>query len=151
MRRSPWGSNTALREGYRSGLEDTVAEQLRSLGVPVHYESVKIPYEVPQRPSKYTPDFWLPNGIVVETKGRYVSKDRQKHLLVKAQHPDLDIRFVFSRSRTPISKQSKTTYAMWCDKHGFLYADKLIPEEWLDEPTLPERRAALDALLESTK
>ena len=54
-------------------------------------------------------------------------------ILVKQQHPELDIRFVFSNSRQKISKQSKTTYGMWCEKHGFLYADKTVPQEWLNE------------------
>jgi hypothetical protein len=86
---------------------------------------------VPERKAKYTPDFVLPNGIIVETKGRFVVADRQKHLFVKAQHPELDIRFVFSNSKAKISKTSKTTYADWCTQHGFKYADKEIPNEWL--------------------
>jgi hypothetical protein len=87
----------------------------------------------PSKARTYTPDFKLPNGIIVETKGRFVTADRQKHLLVKAQHPDLDIRFVFSNSRARISKGSPTSYAMWCDKNGFRYADKFIPQAWLIE------------------
>tara|TARA_R110001606_G_scaffold60362_2_gene142301 strand:+ start:1387 stop:1647 length:261 start_codon:yes stop_codon:yes gene_type:complete len=79
----------------------------------------------------YTPDFELPNGIIIESKGRFVSADRKKHLKVKEQYPKLDIRFVFSNSRGKINKGSKTTYAMWCDKYGFKYADKEIPEKWL--------------------
>jgi hypothetical protein len=70
----------------------------------------------------------LDNGIIVESKGRFVTQDRQKHLLVKQQYPDLDIRFVFSRSATRISKQSQTTYAAWCQHKGFLFADKAIPQ-----------------------
>lgn len=54
-----------------------------------------------------------------------------KHLHIKAEHPDLDIRFVFSNSKQRISKTSKTTYADWCLKHGFQYADKEVPKEWL--------------------
>ena len=100
----------------------------------MEFEAAKIEYLKPARTAKYTPDFLLPNGIIIESKGRFVTADRQKHLLIQKQHPDLDIRFVFSNSRSRISKQSKTTYAMWCEKHGFLYADKLIPEEWLDAP-----------------
>ena len=64
-------------------------------------------------------DFILPNGIIIEAKGQFVSSDRSKHKLIKEQHPDLDIRFVFSNSRTRIGKKSKTTYAMWCDRFGF--------------------------------
>lgn len=122
-----------LREGYRSGLEDANAEHLRANGIEVEYESITIRYSKPARESRYTPDFPLPNGIIVETKGRFVTADRQKHLLIKAQHPELDIRFVFSNPNARISKQSKTTYAMWCDKHGFKYAARLIPVPWLKE------------------
>ena len=53
--------------------------------------------------------------------------------MVQQQHPDLDIRFVFSNPLTRISKKSKTTYAMWCEKHGFQYAKGLIPEAWIQE------------------
>ncbi|WP_444832614.1 hypothetical protein [Aquabacterium sp.] len=112
--------------------------QLKALGVPFEYECKEdvIVYTKPESKHKYHPDFTrLPNGIIVETKGRFVTADRQKHLLVKAQHPDKDVRFVFSNSRQTISKASRTTYADWCKKHGFIYADKLIPLEWLQEPS----------------
>nr|WP_250808747.1 endodeoxyribonuclease [Neorhizobium tomejilense] len=122
-----------LREGFRSGLEDKVGDQLRALGIEPRYEETIIPYVKPERKAKYTPDFQLPNGIFIETKGRFVTEDRQKHLLIKAQHPELDIRFVFSNPKARISKTSKTTYADWCLKHGFLFAAKTIPQEWIDE------------------
>lgn len=120
-------------EGYRSGLEEKLAAQLSLAGVDVAYESMTIPYEKPASEHKYTPDFPLPNGIIIESKGRFVTADRQKHLLIKKQHPELDIRFVFSNSRARISKTSTTTYAAWCEKYGFKFADKLIPPEWLTE------------------
>jgi hypothetical protein len=121
-----------LKHGYRSGLEDKVAKALEALGIDPRYEQEKITYVIPARKATYTPDFRLPNGIFVETKGRFVVADRQKHLFIKAQHPELDIRFVFSNSKAKISKTSQTTYAMWCDQHGFKYADKEIPQEWLN-------------------
>jgi hypothetical protein len=120
------------KHGYRSGLEDRISEQLKSLSVPFKYEEFKIKYEVHENRT-YTPDFELPNGIIVESKGRFVAADRKKHLLVKKQHPELDIRFVFSNSKAKINKGSKTTYGDWCDKNGYLYADKLIPEGWIKE------------------
>lgn len=127
--------SVGLKHGFRSGLEETIAAQLEAASVPVVYEAKdsKIDYVEPEKKRKYTPDFVLPNGIIIESKGRFVTADRQKHLLIKAQHPEKDIRFVFSNSRSKISKQSTTTYAMWCDKHGFKYADKVIPHEWLKE------------------
>ena len=95
------------------------------------YEKHKIPY-IP-KPKTYTPDFRLSNGIYVETKGRFLPSDRAKHLLVREQHPDLDIRFVFSNSRQKLSKKSKTTYADWCYKHNFEFADGTIPWRWIKE------------------
>ena len=126
-------SARGVKHGYRSGLEDRISEQLKGLSVPFKYEEFKIKYEVHENRT-YTPDFELPNGIIVESKGRFVAADRKKHLLVKKQHPELDIRFVFSNSKAKINKGSKTTYGDWCDKNGYLYADKLIPEEWIKWP-----------------
>jgi len=123
-----------VREGYRSGLEVQVADQLAAAGITALYEDPdsRIEYSVDEV-RKYTPDFILPNGIIIETKGRFVTADRKKHRLVKEQHPNKDIRFVFSRSKERISKTSTTTYGMWCDKHGIPYADKFIPVAWLHE------------------
>ena len=82
----------------------------------------------------YTPDFVLDNGIIIETKGRFISPDRAKHLAVRDQYPELDIRFVFTNSKSKLYKGSKTTYGMWCNKYDFKYADRYIPEAWLKEP-----------------
>ena len=124
----------AIREGYRSGLEDLVAKQLQAAGKPFEYEPKegKIEYIKPTTSHKYTPDFVFKN-FIVETKGRFVTADRKRHKLIKEQHPDIDIRFVFSNSKTRISKTSKTTYGKWCELNGFKYADKLIPDSWLKE------------------
>lgn len=126
-------AQVGLKYGFRSGLEERIAEGLTQKGVAFTFEELTIPYVKPEKPAKYTPDFVLPNGIIIESKGRFLTEDRQKHLLVQKQHPDLDIRFVFSNSKTKISKRSKTTYSDWCIKHGFIYADKDIPDAWLKE------------------
>lgn len=118
---------------YRSGLEDKVAQQLRNANVAAEYETFKIPYSIPATQHIYTPDFVLPNGIIVETKGVFESEDRKKHLYIKDQYPHLDIRFVFSNANTKLYKGSKTTYADWCNKYGFAYATKWIPEAWFHE------------------
>ena len=120
----------AVRNGYRSGLEDDISEDLKVRGVSFKYETLKIKWTLLENKT-YTPDFILPNGIIIESKGRFVAADRKKHLKVKEQHPKLDIRFVFSNSRGKLSKGAKSTYGDWCDKHGFTYADKRIPDEWL--------------------
>lgn len=119
---------------FRSGLEDKVHKQLEASGVKAEYEMWKIPYVVPASNHTYRPDFILPNGIIVETKGLWEADDRKKHLLIREQYPELDIRLVFSSSRTKIYKGSPTSYAEFCEKKGILFADKLIPVEWLKEP-----------------
>ena len=123
----------AKKYGFKSGLEETISNQIASKGIEVQYESEKVAYTIPASEHNYHPDFKLPNGIRIETKGRFVIADRKKHLLVKEQNPNLDIRFVFSNSKNKINKRSKTTYADWCDKNGFKYSDKVIPDEWFNE------------------
>ena len=144
-------------DGFRSGLEATNASFLRAAGVPFDYETRLIYYVVPRRRASYKPDFVLPNGIILETKGLFDAEDRQKHLLIKEQYPDLDIRFVFSRSATTLTKVMKivdgqkirrenpTTYASWCKTHGFLFADGTPPLDWLNEPPNEKSLAALEA------
>lgn len=127
------GKAPRLASGFRSGLEKKVAEALAQANVPYEYEKKKITYDVPARVATYTPDFVLDNGIIVEAKGIFDTPDRQKHLLIKAQQPHLDIRFVFSRAAAPIYKGSPTTHAKWCEAHGFRWAEKLIPLEWTKE------------------
>lgn len=122
----------AIKHGYRSGLEDTLAQQLKDAKIKAEYETVKIEWEDLMYRT-YTPDFVLPNGVIVESKGRFTAEDRRKHLKIKQQHPNLDIRFVFSNSRAKLSKGAKSSYADWCNKHKYLYSDKTIPEEWLKE------------------
>lgn len=128
------GTYITKPNGFRSGLEDKVSKQLEAKNVKFDYEMWKIPYIVPASNHVYTPDFLLPNGIFVETKGLWESDDRKKHLLIREQYPELDIRLVFSSSRTKIYKGSPTSYGEFCEKHGIQFADKLIPVSWLKEP-----------------
>jgi|TARA_R110001583_G_scaffold14755_2_gene61515 hypothetical protein len=123
----------ALKHGYRSGFEHKVSDQLKEAKIPFEYEVTVIPYIKPETKHTYTIDFTLPNGILVETKGRWVVEDRKKHLLIKKQHPELDIRIVFMSGKTKIRKGSKTTYGSYCDKHGIKWAEKLIPNSWFSE------------------
>jgi hypothetical protein len=115
---------------YRSKLEQDVAKRLSFAGVPFDYESKKITYKVEEE-RKYTPDFILGNGVVLEVKGYFRAEDRKKLLLIKEQNPDLDLRLVFQRAENKIHKRSKTTYADWCKKNGFLYSTNgTIPHGW---------------------
>ena len=123
----------AIKHGYRSGFEHKVADQLSENKIKFEYETTVIDYIKPQTNHTYTIDFTLPNGILVETKGRWVAEDRKKHLLIKKQHPELDIRIVFMSGKTKIRKGSKTTYGDWCDKNGIQWAEKEIPTSWFSE------------------
>ena len=118
---------------FRSGLEERNAKYLTKKRVKFEYETLKVQWR-DMRVRKYTPDFILPNGIIVETKGRFTLPDRNKHKWIQEIHPELDIRFVFSNSKGKLYKGSKTTYGDWCEKNDFLYAHRLIPNEWLTSP-----------------
>ena len=122
----------ALRAGYRSGLEQDTAKFLKKRGIGFTYEEMKIKWVDPKTKT-YTPDFVLDNGIIIETKGMFTAADRRKHLAIKRQHPNLDIRFVFENSRRKLRKGAKSTYGEWCIKYGFRYYDRIIPEDWLKE------------------
>jgi hypothetical protein len=129
-------SDHSLKYGYRSGLEKKVGQQITDAGLVLLYETDRIQYTVPQRISKYTPDFKLPKVggfYYIETKGRWVVSDRAKAMLLHNQHPDIDIRYVFSNQNSRLYKGSPTTYAKYCDKNGLTYANKWIPEEWIEE------------------
>lgn len=126
--------DAGIRHGFRSGLEASTAKDIEQHGNPVLFELFKIPYEVPASSRKYTPDFELKNGIIIETKGIFDINDRAKHLLIQNQWPALDIRFVFSNPRAKLYKGSPTSYSTWCDERGFKWASKVIPPEWFAEP-----------------
>lgn len=138
-------------DGFRGGLERLVGDYLSEHSIPFQYEPGNVVYLVPAREAKYKPDFVLNNGIVLETKGRFVTKDRQKMLLIKEQFPDLDIRFIFSNPNNRISKRSSTTYGMWCDRQGFPFAHVKAVDEWsawLAEEGTEKAKEAAKALIQ---
>jgi hypothetical protein len=114
---------------FRSGLEERVADLLVDLGVKYEYESTKVDYVISHI---YTPDFVLPNGVILECKGYWDAADRRKVKTVKQQHPELDLRMVFQAPFNTISKKSKTTYAKYCEKLGIPWCSFAnIPIKWL--------------------
>ena len=122
---------SGYRLPYRSKFEVRVAADLGKRKIDFQYE--KVSFDNVPKIRNYTPDFYLPESkIYIETKGRLTTNDRVKHLLIKDQYPDLDIRFVFVNANNKISRTSKTTYANWCDRHKFLWAESLVPMEWLN-------------------
>lgn len=114
----------------RSNFEYDIKCNLVRAGVSFEYETKRILYNVTHT---YKPDFILPNGVIVEAKGLFEPSDRQKHLYIKEQHPELDIRFLFMRDQWLTNKR-KQKYSTWCKKHGFKYhIGKMIPKEWIEE------------------
>lgn len=136
--------------GFRSKLEVIVNQQIVDSGVAFSYEGKlnKVKYIKPKTYHTYLCDFLLGNGVMIEAKGRFTTEDRKKHLYIKEQHPDLDIRFLFSNANNKLRKGSPTTYKMWCDKKGFKWAHKVIPQSWLDEK---KSKKELDIIIEILK
>lgn len=124
---------------FKSKFELKLATQIKQAEGKVVYEHGGILYL--NKPSTYTPDFTLANGIIIEAKGHFDSDARVKMLQVKKQYPELDIRFVFQDAKVRLNKTSKTTYAMWADKNGFKWANYVIPPEWFAEDTKVELKS----------
>ena len=138
--------NPRVASKLRSSLEDKVKKQLEEKGVKYEYETVKLQYTVPSVERSYTPDFILfkrtGEPIYVEAKGLWDFDDRYKHLLLRQQRPDLDIRFVFQRVNNKTGRGSNKTYRDVLEGRGYgifkghvwKYGDGgVIPEEWLEE------------------
>ena len=144
------GYRKARASGFRSGLEQTIAKQIKQARHKVRYEAMKIQW-VDFSIRSYTPDFVLDNGIILEVKGFWSTADRRKHVEIKTQHDHLDIRMVFENSRRKIRKGSKTTYADWCEKKEIPFCDRVVPKSWLKEkliimpPKLIETKGTLHA------
>jgi hypothetical protein len=123
-----------LKGPYKSKFEIEIAEQLTKHNTPIKYEDEVLTYTVPERQGKYHPDFKVNDKTFIEAKGKFVVEDRKKHLLLKEQLGPLGYKFyiVFQNANQRISKKSKTTYAMWCEKNGIEYSHKIIKKEWLE-------------------
>ena len=116
---------------FRSKLEEKVADLLSQLDVDYEYETKKIPYVIQHN---YTPDFVLPNSVILECKGYWDAADRRKIKQVKKDNPDIDLRMVFQSPYITISRKSKTTYAQWCEKLEIPWTSfNNIPLDWLIE------------------
>ena len=84
--------NKKKKQTFRSKFEESIANDLDNQKVEYVYESEKLQYTVERN---YLPDFKLPSGIFIEAKGWFKSADQRKHRIIKKQHPNIDIRFVF--------------------------------------------------------
>jgi len=116
--------------------EERVINKLEKAGVQFQYEPHNLPYTVERQ---YYPDL-LVGDIYIELKGFFRQDAQRKMKAVKAQHPDLDIRFLFQRASSPVhgakkrKDGSKMTCAEWADRYGFVWAEgEQVPEEWINE------------------
>ena len=78
----------------------------------------------------YTPDFFLDNGVVIESKGRFTPKDRRIALAMQAELGD-DYKLLF-QFNNKLSRKSKTRYSDWCTANGIDFAVREIPEAWIE-------------------
>jgi hypothetical protein len=127
-------------DGKRSREEELVEAALAGLPQPFVYESAKLPFSLHRT---YTPDFSA-EGIHVEVKGWWPPEDRAKLKAVRLANPNDIILVVLIRPELTISKGSKTTYSMWCDKWGINW----VP--YSKDPALL-RQCLENALSQSTK
>jgi hypothetical protein len=138
----------ARAAGFRSDFERRVAANLDAVGCDYDFECKGELVEWVLEKT-YLPDFILPNGIIIETKGRMDGDDRTKHLCIREQYPEKDIRFLFQRDNPLTNKRRRKkatllnkdgtprkvqTYSSWCEKNGFLYAiGTVVPQSWIEE------------------
>jgi hypothetical protein len=115
-------------DGFRSGFEGQVADDLSNNGVYWEYEQRKYNLVIPR---SYTPDFVLGNGVVLEVKGYFDQEDRRLIKLFKEQHSDVDIRMVLQKPHQKLTKSGRMTYATWCDRYNVPWCEgPSIPKDW---------------------
>jgi hypothetical protein len=105
---------------------------LKNRGVAYEYEPCKLPYTVTRN---YTPDLKI-GETYIEVKGYFRQDAQRKMRNMKEQHPELDIRFLFQRANSPVQGAkkrkdgTKMTCGEWADKHNFIWAEEIIPDDW---------------------
>jgi hypothetical protein len=129
---------------HRSGFEAAIRKDLDSRGVKYQYEPTKyaLRLDVPNvqcvacfsrrvaKTVRYTPDFFFPNGSIVEAKGKFTARDRKIALAFVQQYP-YKYRMLFQRDNK-LGPKSPTRYSGWCNANGIEYAvGTVVPKEWL--------------------
>lgn len=134
------------RQQFRSKFEWLIALDLYERKRSWEYEAVVLDYEKKvykgvcadcgggnvKSARKYTPDWLLPNGILVESKGNFTAPNRTLMLEVIEANPDRDIRMLFQQDNF-MTRKKVGRYSDWCNKKGIKYAIGRIPDEWFDE------------------
>lgn len=135
---------------YRSNFEWRIAEYLKNNKVKFDYESESVAYVRPVRKAEcnacgstdvgasfiYTPDFVLANGVYIEAKGRFVSRDRTKLIAVLTSNNVLtrdNFRLLFMADNYTTSRKIER-YSEWATRNGIIchvsYAGQ-VPKGWL--------------------
>ncbi len=138
------GAKMGFNEKFRSGLEVKVAQILRDNEIGYKYEQLKIKWIPLPIERTYNPDFHdivtkskKKIKLILEPKGRFMPDDMAKHLAVKMQHPEYDIRFIFQNSRKWYRAAKTRTYRKWCEENGFKCCDiwefNKVIQEWIAE------------------
>lgn len=118
----------------RSKLEQTVANTLYKFKANYTYENIKITFSAP-----YTTcvDFYVQKKdetyMCIEAKGYFRKGETKKYKYLRLAEPDLDFRFIFEDADKPVRKGAKLNHGQWAEKHGYKWADKEFPKEWLKE------------------
>jgi hypothetical protein len=134
-----------------SQYECDVVQSLIDRGLPYEYEPVKLEYEtnivkglckqcgaegrdVVQRRT-YTPDLRLPNGIIVEVKGKFTAPKRNLMRQLVKSNPDIDLRFIFMRDNFYGGRKgTRRRYTGWAHTQGCVaVVGTEIPAEWFNE------------------
>jgi len=134
------------KSGLRSGFEERIAKELDDAKVKYTYETKSFTYVEPlrknlahcgacgstdlRRTGRYTPDFVLRSGLIIEAKGRFTAGDRRKMKAMKKQHPDVKIVMLFMRDNA-LSRKSKTFYSDWCMENDYDFSIGTLKQEWL--------------------
>ena len=108
-----------------------MASQLQAIGTPFDYEERKFRYSLIKT---YKTDFavhTLGGDVMVEVKGWFPTAERTKIKSVLRDNPDLRLLVALQRPNAAITRDSKTTLAMWCEKNSIPWCPCPIPEEIL--------------------
>ncbi|MEK0325880.1 MAG: hypothetical protein QQN63_09270 [Nitrosopumilus sp.] len=138
--------NVVPRGDYRSGLERSIGDYLKSEGIDFTYEAEKFTFTRPTkgicakcastkvvRSHTYTPDFHLlATGVRLEAKGYFNARSRGVLFRFKKSNPDVDLRIVFGNASTSI-KGTKVCNWEWAEKNKYPWVDwdGQLPKDWL--------------------
>ena len=152
MRKRPRNSITrkkAVKAGFRSGLEQNVSKVLSDNSIAVQYEPFKLEYTTSSNTKgvtcsecgcgdiksvkKYLPDFVVEGTkIILEPKGEFDFRDRNKQIEVQKQNPEWDIIILFQRPQQKISPKSSYTYGTWATANGLRWYKASDTHGWVE-------------------